>query len=85
RFHGRNTATWEDRAVTTAAERFAYRYSEEELAEWVPGLRTLAASAKETHALMNNCYRDYAVDNGRQLAGLLGEGLCTAGPLSPGG
>jgi uncharacterized protein YecE (DUF72 family) len=75
RFHGRNTATWEDRAITTAAERFAYKYSEDELAEWVPNLRQLAGSARETHALMNNCYRDYAVDNGRQLAALLGEGL----------
>lgn len=75
RFHGRNVATWEDRQVMTAAERFAYRYTEEELAGWVPGLRQLATSARETHALMNNCYRDHAVDNGRQLAALLGEGL----------
>lgn len=75
RFHGRNVATWEDRGVMTAAERFAYRYDEKELAGWVPGLRQLAASARETHALMNNCYRDHAVDNGRQLAALLGEGL----------
>jgi uncharacterized protein YecE (DUF72 family) len=75
RFHGRNTATWEDKEVTTAAERFAYRYREEELAEWVPDIRRLAASARETHALMNNCYRDHAVVNGRQLAALLGEGL----------
>jgi uncharacterized protein YecE (DUF72 family) len=41
----------------------------------VPGLRELAATTRETHALMNNCYRDYAVDNGRQLAALLDEGL----------
>lgn len=74
RFHGRNAQTWEDRLVS-AAERFAYRYAEEELAEWVPRLHQLAASAKETHVLMNNCYRDHAVDNGRQLAGLLGTGL----------
>jgi uncharacterized protein YecE (DUF72 family) len=75
RFHGRNAATWEDKEITTAAERFAYRYSEEELAGWVPSLRRLAGSARETHALMNNCYRDHAVDNGRQLAALLGQGL----------
>ena len=75
RFHGRNAATWEDKEVTTAAERFAYRYDEEELAGWVPEIRQLAGSARETHVLMNNCYRDHAVDNGRQLAALLGEGL----------
>ena len=75
RFHGRNTDTWEDPSVMTAAERFAYRYNDEELAAWVPEIKRLATSARETHALMNNCYRDHAVDNGRQLAALLGEGL----------
>jgi uncharacterized protein YecE (DUF72 family) len=74
RFHGRNVETWEAPNLT-AAERFAYRYDEQELAEWVPNLRQLSSSARETHALMNNCYRDYAVDNGRQLAALLDEGL----------
>jgi uncharacterized protein YecE (DUF72 family) len=74
RFHGRNRETWEEKWIS-AAERFAYRYSDEELAEWVPNLRELAATTRETHALMNNCYRDYAVDNGRQLAALLDEGL----------
>jgi uncharacterized protein YecE (DUF72 family) len=28
----------------------------------------LAEEAKETHVLMNNCYRDYAQTNARQLA-----------------
>jgi uncharacterized protein YecE (DUF72 family) len=41
----------------------------------VPALQELKATSRETHALMNNCYRDYAVDNGRQLAALLHEGL----------
>ena len=75
RFHGRSTATWDDPEITTAAERFAYRYSEEELAGWVPDVQRLAESVKETHVLMNNCYRDHAVVNGRQLAALLGQGL----------
>ncbi len=79
RFHGRNTGTWEDPEITTAAERFAYRYREEELAGWVPQLQQLAGSARETHVLMNNCYRDDAVVNGQQLAELLGEGLVTPG------
>ena len=29
--------------------------------------------ARETHVLMNNCYRDFAVNNARQLADLLEE------------
>jgi uncharacterized protein YecE (DUF72 family) len=31
----------------------------------------MSNSARETHVLMNNCYRDYAVNNARQLAGML--------------
>jgi uncharacterized protein YecE (DUF72 family) len=71
RFHGRNTATWEDAEITTAAERFRYRYSTDELKEWVPRINELAASAREVHVLMNNCWRDDAAVNAAQLAGLL--------------
>jgi uncharacterized protein YecE (DUF72 family) len=71
RFHGRNTATWEDPEITTAAERFRYRYTKVELAEWVPKVHELAAGAREVHLLMNNCYRDDAVVNAADLAGLL--------------
>ena len=72
RFHGRNAETWET-TVPTAAERFRYHYRREELAEWVPKVQELAASAREVHLLMNNCYRDYAVDNADDLAALLTE------------
>jgi uncharacterized protein YecE (DUF72 family) len=71
RFHGRNAETWTTR-VPSAAYRFRYRYSEAELAEWVPRITELAASAREVHAVMNNCYRDFAVVNAAQLARLLG-------------
>ncbi|HWC11789.1 MAG TPA: DUF72 domain-containing protein [Acidimicrobiales bacterium] len=70
RFHGRNEETWEAH-LPSAAERFRYRYRREELEEWVPKVRELAASAREVHLLMNNCYRDYAVDNAAELAALL--------------
>ena len=55
----------------SAAERFRYEYDERELAEWVPKVRDLAETARETHVLMNNCYQDYAVKSARQLASLL--------------
>ncbi|HEX2117688.1 MAG TPA: DUF72 domain-containing protein [Acidimicrobiales bacterium] len=71
RFHGRNTATWEDPEIQTAAERFRYRYKTDELREWLPRLHELAASAREVHVLMNNCYRDDAVINAAELAELL--------------
>ncbi|MGH7426429.1 MAG: DUF72 domain-containing protein, partial [Candidatus Methylomirabilales bacterium] len=70
RFHGRNRDQWAG-SHDTATPRFAYLYSEEELAEWVPRIRELGRQAKEVHVLMNNCYRDYAVVNARQLATLL--------------
>jgi len=53
RFHGRNLATW-NRRGGSAAERFDYLYGEEELAEWVPTLRGLAAEAQQAFALFNN-------------------------------
>jgi len=70
RFHGRNAETWEG-PVPSAAERFRYHYDPAELREWLPKVRELAASAREVHLLMNNCYRDYGVDNAAELAALL--------------
>ena len=70
RFHGRNKEVWE-RKTKTAAERFEYEYSKGELEGWAPKIEGLARQARETHVVMNNCYRDYAVNNARQLAGLL--------------
>ena len=52
-------------------ELYAYRYTDDELREWVPKVNELADSGREVHLLMNNCYRDQAVDNAAQLAKLL--------------
>lgn len=70
RFHGRNTDNWEKPGVKVV-DKFNYLYNIEELREWVPKVRELAGQAQEVHALMNNCYRDYAVQNARELAALL--------------
>ncbi len=69
RFHGHNDAEWESGSVQ---KRFKYLYSKDELKEWAPKIEELAGSAEKTHVLMNNCYRDYAQRNARELAGLLG-------------
>jgi uncharacterized protein YecE (DUF72 family) len=74
RFHGRDPEVWAKKNVS-ASERFRYEYSEEELREWVGPIRELAEETRETHVLMNNCYRDYAVNNARQLGDLLGVDL----------
>jgi uncharacterized protein YecE (DUF72 family) len=68
RFHGRDPKAWEKKTVS---ERFRYRYGEDELREWVPKVEHLAEGAREVHALMNNCYSDYAVTNAKQLMDLL--------------
>jgi uncharacterized protein YecE (DUF72 family) len=70
RFHGRSDSTWNDTS-RSAAERFRYLYSEDELAELAPPLAETAQQAREAHLLMNNCYRDYAVRNAAELRDLL--------------
>jgi uncharacterized protein YecE (DUF72 family) len=70
RFHGHNAETWEKPGIT-AAERFRYLYSKEELKRWVEPARELAGKAKQLHILMNNCYEDYGVRNAAQIADLL--------------
>ena len=70
RFHGRSDSTWSDTS-RSAAERFRYLYTREELAELAKPVAELAHEARETHLLMNNCYRDYAVRNADELRDLL--------------
>jgi uncharacterized protein YecE (DUF72 family) len=53
RFHGRNLATWNKRGGS-AAERFDYLYSDDELEEWVGPLRDLAGQAEQAYAFFNN-------------------------------
>jgi uncharacterized protein YecE (DUF72 family) len=67
RFHG-HSDKWTSRDIY---ERFGYHYSEGELREWAPRLRKLSDDAELTQVLMNNCYRNYAQTNARQLADLL--------------
>ena len=65
RFHGRNADTWNVRGKSAAA-RFDYLYSEEELEEWVDPLRELAEKAEQAYVLFNN--NNYSRVGGRELA-----------------
>ncbi|GDY28736.1 DUF72 domain-containing protein [Gandjariella thermophila] len=67
RFHG-HSEKWQSKNIY---ERFGYLYSGEEMAGWAEKLRELSGRAATTHALLNNCYRDYAQTNAQQLADLL--------------
>jgi uncharacterized protein YecE (DUF72 family) len=63
RMHGRNADTWNVRG-TSAAERFDYLYSEEELGEWVEPLRELAGQAENAYAVFNNNNRSPGAGGG---------------------
>ncbi|HSL11361.1 MAG TPA: DUF72 domain-containing protein [Actinomycetota bacterium] len=76
RFHGRDPKAWTTKSET-ASERFRYDYTTDELEEWVPKIGELASQTRETHVLMNNCYRDFAVRNARELGDLLDVPLAT--------
>lgn len=87
RLHGRNAARWH-KGASSAAERFEYLYSPDELGEWVPRIDGLARQAGEVHVLMNNCYADYAVRNAADMARLLDQrrpalAVPPAGPTQP--
>jgi uncharacterized protein YecE (DUF72 family) len=69
RFHG-HSDKWTSKDIH---EKFGYRYSDAELAEWAPKLRALADEAEHTQVFMNNCYTDYAQRNASKLIDLLGE------------
>jgi uncharacterized protein YecE (DUF72 family) len=53
RFHGRNLGTWNKRGGS-AAERFDYLYTDEELGEWVEPLQELAGETEQAYAFFNN-------------------------------
>jgi uncharacterized protein YecE (DUF72 family) len=84
RFHGRNVQTWNIRNARSAAERFDWLYSPEELEEWVAPLQRLADEAQEVYALFNNNRDDFAPRSAVTLRGLLDEaGIAAAGGVEP--
>jgi len=69
RFHGRNAAKWWRHEH--AYERYDYLYSEEELAEWVPRIRTLEEETAKVYVFFNNHYEGKAGQNAQMMARLL--------------
>jgi len=86
RFHGRNWRTWNVRGARSSAERFDWLYSEQELAEWLEPLRSLAGEAEEVYALFNNNRYDYAPRSAETLRRLLdAAGVPASGGAEPDG
>ncbi len=69
RFHGRNKDKWWKH--DQAWERYDYTYTEEELQEWLPGLRELGQAAPIVLVYANNHYRGQSVDTIRKLKKIL--------------
>jgi uncharacterized protein YecE (DUF72 family) len=70
RFHGRNAKSW-DKPSGAASGRFNYLYSENELKEWVPKIKNLAAKSMHLHVVFNNCNDVKPVINARTMGLLL--------------
>ncbi|MDI6843030.1 MAG: DUF72 domain-containing protein [Anaerosomatales bacterium] len=70
RMHGRNRDTFFAR-TQSAADRFDYLYTTDELQEWAPRVRELSEQTKVTWVMFNNCKHDYAPRNAQEIASIL--------------
>ena len=78
RFHGRNSEKWFQHE--RAEERYDYRYSAPELADWTARIRHLQEATDDLYIYFNNHFRGQAPANAGELAELLGKPL----PLTSG-
>jgi uncharacterized protein YecE (DUF72 family) len=63
---------WNARTAS-AADRFDYLYSPDELEEWNSPIHELAEQTERTWVMFNNCRYDYAPRNAREMAEILGD------------
>jgi uncharacterized protein YecE (DUF72 family) len=69
RLHGRNAATWSGSA--SAAARFNYDYSDEELKSIASAIREISRRVGKVHVIFNNCFEDLAQRNARSMMRML--------------
>lgn len=72
RMHGRNAVTYFGHSAS-AAERFDYLYTCDELQEWEGKIRTLAEQTEVTYVMFNNCHYDYAPRNAQDMTEILAD------------
>jgi uncharacterized protein YecE (DUF72 family) len=80
RFHGRNYEKWWKGDNKT---RYDYLYSEDELREWVPKIKTLDQQAERVYVFMNNCYAGKAATNAAQMTDILQKELSDVADVQP--
>jgi uncharacterized protein YecE (DUF72 family) len=61
RWHGQGGQLWYD-----------YRYTQDQLTEWLPKIQEVRAGAKQTFGIFNNHFRGYAPENCIQMMKMLG-------------
>lgn len=71
RLHGRNAASWNTKGPA-ASSRFNYDYPDEELEALAGRIARLERQGQLTHVILNNCFEDQSVRNGRTLMRMLG-------------
>ncbi len=68
RFHGRNS-NWFN---VPLSERYHYLYSDKELEEFIPEVKSAEVLAEKVYCFFNNCHDGYAAKNALRMKGLLG-------------
>lgn len=68
RFHGRNKKNWYG---TDSRSRYDYLYSEDELEEWLSGIKELKKNTEKLYVFFNNHAKSQAVTNAKMLINLL--------------
>ena len=71
RLHGRNSKAWNIKGATAASDRFNYDYSDGELADMVPYIRTLASRCDLVQVIFNNNFEDQGQRNAATMMSLL--------------
>lgn len=67
RLHGRSKKWFQ----ASKEERYLYDYSESELKELVPGIKEIEPKVKSFFIFFNNCSGGHAVENAKQMKGIL--------------
>jgi uncharacterized protein YecE (DUF72 family) len=70
RFHGRNKENWLKKGIETSL-RYSYLYSDEELKDFIPHIKSCEEKTKMTFAMFNNCHGGFAIRNALRLKDMM--------------
>jgi uncharacterized protein YecE (DUF72 family) len=70
RLHGRNHATWNQKGLSSSAQRFNYDYNDGELGALAKQIESITASS--VHVIFNNNYEDQGQRNAKALTAIVG-------------